>query len=367
MVYDAALRYVAYRGWSIQQLLAFFGARNSTEVYDAWVRKKRLENITDEIDDGGKLHWIGARRHDRVLIYMHGTRTSGISFVREVHVDHMIRQCRRRLLFPSESDPAPRFPQKYSVRLGKGRKSNGYHLPSVLCVSIYRLASRKNSLQSFAPCILALTPFSPFPAQLRQINAAVKHLVSKGTSPSNIVLAGDSAGANLALQFLSHTLHPFPDAAAPPALSTPLAGVLLISPWVTFGQDYPSFKEYDTKDNINRVSVKFMADLATPGIPAGKEEWFEPTQTDEGWWQGLDGKVRRVMSTAGEVECLKDPIEEFSMTRLKPNVKDFTWLVEKNGVHIDFLCDFMVGEGGKSEAYKAVVSWLVDTFKKEGS
>lgn len=105
-----------------------------------------------------------------------------------------------------------------------------------------------------------------------------------------------------------------------------------------------------------------MADLATPGIPAGQEQWFEPVKSDEAWWNGLDGKVKRVMSTAGEIECLKDPIEEFSMTRLKPNVKDFSWQVEKNGLHIDFLCDFQVKEGGKGEPYRNVISWLTDTY-----
>lgn len=210
---------------------------------------------------------------------------------------------------------------------------------------------------------IALTPFSSFPTQLRQINAAVTHVLSKGTSPSNIILTGDSAGGNLILQFLSHTLHPLPDITPPPTLSSPLAGVLLISPWVAFGQEYLSFKENDKKDNINHSSLKFMADLATPGIPTGQEQWFEPIKSDEAWWHGLDGKVKRVMSTAGEVECLKDPIEEFSMSRLKPNVKDFSWLVEKNGVHIDFLCDFQVKQGGKGEAYGKVISWLNDTFQ----
>lgn len=106
-----------------------------------------------------------------------------------------------------------------------------------------------------------------------------------------------------------------------------------------------------------------MADLATPGIPSGQEQWFEPVKSDEAWWHGLDGKVKRVMSTVGEVECLKDPIEDFAMNRLKPNVKDFSWLVEKNGLHIDFLCDFQVKEGGRSEPYRKVVDWVKDTFQ----
>lgn len=51
-----------------------------------------------------------------------------------------------------------------------------------------------------------------------------------------VFIAGDSAGGNLALAVLSHLLHSHPK--LPNDLrfkmSTPLAGALLISPWVQF-------------------------------------------------------------------------------------------------------------------------------------
>lgn len=79
-VYDITLRYIEHRGWNIRQWLFFLGARNSTEVYDAWARKNKMENLTDELEGegegGAKLHWVGPRSYERVLIYCHGKRLS---------------------------------------------------------------------------------------------------------------------------------------------------------------------------------------------------------------------------------------------------------------------------------------------------
>ncbi|KAH8977129.1 Alpha/Beta hydrolase protein [Lactarius akahatsu] len=77
----------------------------------------------------------------------------------------------------------------------------------------------------------SLASDSPVPTQLRQANAALTHLLQKGIPPSNIVIGGDSAGANLTLQLASHLLHPLVSIPAPPSLSQPFAGALLISPW----------------------------------------------------------------------------------------------------------------------------------------
>lgn len=210
----------------------------------------------------------------------------------------------------------------------------------------------------------ALTPSSPFPTQLRQATAAVKHLLAKGVSPSNLIIGGDSAGGNLALQFLSHALHPLPGIPPPPTFPSPLAGVLLISHWASFHQELPSFKRNDKKDNISCETIATFMTVSARGIEPGQEPWFEPMASDVEWWRGLGGLVTRMMSTVGEVECLRDPIEEFAKTRLGPNVGDLTCLVEKNGVHTDFLCDIAVGEGRNNAAHRDVVLWLQDTFCK---
>lgn len=53
------------------------------------------------------------------------------------------------------------------------------------------------------PSSPALVPENPFPNQLYQAFAAVQHFLDAGTSPSKLILAGDSARGNLALQIIA--------------------------------------------------------------------------------------------------------------------------------------------------------------------
>lgn len=69
--FDGVIRYIGTRRWSLRQHLAFAGAQDTSQAYDAWVRKHRADTLTDEVE-GGKLHWIGRRVYERVLVYVHG-------------------------------------------------------------------------------------------------------------------------------------------------------------------------------------------------------------------------------------------------------------------------------------------------------
>jgi acetyl esterase/lipase len=82
----------------------------------------------------------------------------------------------------------------------------------------------------------ALIPEANFPVPLLQTVTAIKHLFSRGIQPSNLILMGDSAGANLAIQVLLHIIHPLAD--LPTLFESPMedskfAGAYLMSPWLT--------------------------------------------------------------------------------------------------------------------------------------
>ena len=48
-------------------------APTSHAQYTKWCRLHRMDVIIDEVgDNGGKLMWIGEKRFDRVLLYIHG-------------------------------------------------------------------------------------------------------------------------------------------------------------------------------------------------------------------------------------------------------------------------------------------------------
>jgi acetyl esterase/lipase len=134
-------------------------------------------------------------------------------------------------------------------------------------------------------------------------------------APGNIIVTGDSAGANLVLSLLSHISHPHPSTVLPipPVhLPSPLLGAVLISPWISFDLSADSFKRNEWKDCIGieagkRWSSAFM-ECPWPHTEAS-DEYNQAITADVGWWKGL--MVGEILVTAGEEEVLVDGIRGF--------------------------------------------------------
>jgi acetyl esterase/lipase len=90
-----------------------------------------------------------------------------------------------------------------------------------------------------------LAPEHPFPAAPDDCHAAYRGLLAQGVEPGNIVLAGDSAGGNLALV----TMHRARAAGEP----MPACAVLL-SPAVDCTMGSPSMATYDGRDPLIRLA-----------------------------------------------------------------------------------------------------------------
>ena len=152
-----------------------------------------------------------------------------------------------------------------------------------------------------------------YPTQLRQGVDTLKFVVyTLNKPPSNVSIAGDSAGGNLALGVLAHLLHPHPE--IPPldiiheGRRGKLARAVLISPWASFATDWGSVKRNTKKDmlteHINQVwSRNFLG-------RRGRDGWNEALSVDGEWWNGLEDVIQEVLITAGEEEILADCIKE---------------------------------------------------------
>ncbi|KAF8263549.1 alpha/beta-hydrolase [Lactarius quietus] len=314
----AATRYVFGQNWDIHTLRSFVGVTTS-QAYQSWARSVKQEVLTDVLPEGAKLHWVGPRRdesHHKVFLYFHG---GGYVLPARPDYFHFLRSLQKAL----------------STEVGE--------------IGVAALE-------------YSLAPDSPVPTQLRQANAALTHLLQKGIPPSNIVIGGDSAGGNLTLQLASHLLHPLASIPAPPTLSEPLAGAILISPWVAYHVDAPSYVRNDGKDLVLARAYKFMGDLVELGVTPELKNHVEPQSAPAGWWSGLDGVYPRILITMGEYECLIDPIIEASGV-IGQHVKDTTTVVEPGGVHEDMIVKFAVNQGGNGKDYDATVAFLARSFR----
>ena len=223
----------------------------------------------------------------------------------------------------------------------------------------------------------ALAPEHPFPKQLRQTIAAIQHLLDSGVSPSNIIIGGDSAGGNLALQLASQLLHPHPslptlhlpshastetDTNSSGVFPEPFGGMLLISPWLEYNADAPSFVRNRARDIKPSNSWQVLGDIIRQGIVPELHNHLEPGIAPRGWWKGVGRVFPHVLITAGEHEGIVDPIQKTGVAIAK-EVKDTTVFVLPGGVHEDFIEAFAVGEGERGDDYKLVVSWLSANLK----
>lgn len=124
------------------------------------------------------------------------------------------------------------------------------------------------------------------------------------------MVAGDSAGGNLAAALLLHLGHPHP-LVPELRLTKPLCGGLLISPWVSFDTSTPSLttnaqSDYLTVPALTRAAATFVG-------PGNKHDSYsEPINAPVSWWKEVAAKAaKHMMIWGGGGEVLIDGIRTF--------------------------------------------------------
>ncbi|RDW70171.1 hypothetical protein BP5796_08568 [Coleophoma crateriformis] len=254
---------------------------NTESVYEAACKARKVAPQSEVLEDGTKAHWIGDKKAEKLIINFHG---------------------------------------------------GGYVMPAGpgMVEFMFRVVDTLSSQgKSVAVLFLAydLAPGALYPRQLQQACALLNHVVNiLSISPQNIILIGDSAGANLNLQLLSHISHPWnethPASSSPLAvkggipvvkLSAPFRGMVLISPWASFSLSDKSFKTNAYTDCIC-VPAGLQWSEAFMGSPhphtANSDYYNQPITAPASWWKDL--MVDDVLIVAGGAEVLIDGIKKFA-------------------------------------------------------
>lgn len=273
------------------------------ESYTALAKQKGFAPESVTCADGTKAFWIGSTKAEKVVIWYHGGG----------------------YCVPPDPGHLSFF---HSVVESAGGKI-------ALLVPEYTLA-----------------PYATYPHQLRQGVEVVRHVCKAlKRDPQNIIIAGDSAGANLAMGVLSHMLHPHPEI-PPLELHQPLGAAILLAPWASFRNDWPSTNYNAHKDMVsahlgNKWSATFLG---------GKEKdgYNEPMSAPEGWFEGLDEVVSEVLVLGGSDEMLVDSIR--AIAKVLEGVHSRVTTVIAEGEWHDRPINSALGRGGElSEVVKAFV------------
>ncbi|KAJ3464875.1 hypothetical protein MRS44_009661 [Fusarium solani] len=243
---------------------------STTQAMTLQCRELGVDLTTEDIPEGqgAKIHWIGDRSPQTVILYFHGLYAiegGGFSF-----------------------SPTPG------------------HI-NFIVESQQRLASHD---KPFACAFVeyGLTPMVKFPVQHIQAVAALNLLLKSGRKPSDpnqIIVAGDSAGGNLAVGVISASLHSYPGI-PPLRLDSPLKGLMAISPWIRLTRDPDSYRNDTSKEVFDPKILPMLADdLRTL---EESNEFSEPWQAASSWW--ADAPVSSILVLAGTSEAFYHDIKD---------------------------------------------------------
>lgn len=211
----------------------------------------------------------------------------------------------------------------------------GYVLPidgaqvSFLC-DIYH--QTQNPRLSILILDYSLAPEMQYPQQLCEAALLYKSLVDT-EGCSNIMLIGDSAGGNLAIELLAHIHHHHPDAVQIDAPILPHAAVIM-SPWVNL---YPPCSgSYDELDGMDIVDQKLLADWAAKFCCSDEERrtspWVSPLVANSSYWEKV--LPENTLVIWGSDEVMKDECTQWAK---QANIKNI--LEEPDAFHIASIFD----------------------------
>ncbi|KAK0213408.1 Alpha/Beta hydrolase protein [Desarmillaria ectypa] len=279
------------------------------DTYIKWTKSAGLVPVVEDLPDGAKLLWMGPKRLDKVIFYVHGGAFlfgCGPSFMQ--------------------------FFRLLQLELNKGNINIG------IALLAYKLA-----------------PDAVFPSQAIAAKNALDHLFLAGVQPQNLIIAGDSAGGNLVLQILQHIKDPRP---LIPSLTVPspsrFLGVLLISPWVCL-DGAESFKVNGKYDLISVPTYHYLGSHILCDVPEGYKAFVDPVGFG-GRPLAVDTLAHEVLVTSGEKECMHSAHKLLVGKYLKGDVQ---LAVTKgvNGVHDDVLFDLVIP--GEKEERLSPMTWVI--------
>ncbi|KAB8229953.1 putative epsilon-lactone hydrolase [Aspergillus alliaceus] len=204
-------------------------------------------------------------------------------------------------------------------------------------------------------CTYTLTPHATYPTQCCEAVEALRYVLEDvGRSPGEVLLVGDSAGANLCLAVLSHLTHPSTDMPGL-AIQGPIKGAILLSPWVSFSHRWPSVelnehKDIDTREVTARWSLEYLNGRLS-------NNYIEAVEAPEEWWN--DTQVQQTLVLAGADEVLVDPIKIW-MTKYRKSNPDTTLVIGEQECHVAPLVWPMFGDPRETQQEHALKHWLLE-------
>ncbi|EXJ70146.1 uncharacterized protein A1O5_06214 [Cladophialophora psammophila CBS 110553] len=297
----------------------------------AYCKKHELPLQTELIPEGmgAKIHWLGDRslQKCKVILYFHGT-----FYWKPLRQDVKI---------------TPSFVTKDHQKMIRNRLT--VVRPIQFVVRCSKVLQDKGERAVIAFVEYGLTPENRYPTQYLQAVRALNYVLQKDYQPADLILGGDSAGGNICLAIMSLALHAANDTLSQPTLPSPLAGVFLICPWVSFQSSSSSYRDNAAIDIVLAPQMHHWAEAFLPVALAASQRLddsvihnlVEPVSAETAWWKGFP--AQQVLMVGGDKEVFRDDIKELGKKLAGASVTTSTVICE-NQIHIECILDAQYGD-----------------------
>lgn len=201
-------------------------------------------------------------------------------------------------------------------------------------------------LSLVAQSFTGLVTQSPWPTQLRQVVGALDHVIKQGYDLSNITVVGDSVGGHEVTFLLGHLIHPHPDA-TPIKLDKPLAGMAMLSPWLCYSIETPSWKRNADGDVMPLPALlQWSGEFQKSRKRTDDGYYFEPATAPAAWWRGVENVVKDVLFTTGDAEGMFDDIvlTKNKIGEVAGKQMGLECFVQEKAAHNEALVEFACGD-----------------------
>jgi acetyl esterase/lipase len=223
--------------------------------------------------------------------------------------------------------------------------------------AIQRVFSLEYRLASSAPAVEQY----PFPTQLLDALAGYNYLVQTvGFAPEDIIISGDSAGANLALALVRYLRDnaSATDVQLPPGPG----GLILLSPWADLGTSSDNLhstlnftsSDYIRNDGGIHYAKKSFCGPHGLGM-ADTNEYISPASLNSAMKIDFKGFPRTFLVNGG-AEVLYDCIVNLKNRIVQDLGEDLEYYVAPDGIH-DYIC-FPLHEPERTDTLKAINKWV---------
>ncbi|KAI9929598.1 hypothetical protein MW887_001072 [Aspergillus wentii] len=278
-------------------------------AYESFAASRGVEPRTALWGETGKGHWVGSHHAANVLVWFHGGNYY-----------------------------APAHPAYFEF------------LHNI--VDALRLLGKDFAI--FVPSY-SLAPHAQYPIQLLEGLEVLRFLIEEESKVArNIVIGGDSAGGNLVLGILSHIAHPHPEISAGFVPDEPFAGALMLCPWVTFDQTWPSIERNKDKDCVPLLPNSTHARHFLGDMPS--DNYNEPLSAPLEWWTDLN--ARRLLLLSGEDDIMVDSHHAFARILAAANPYNTETVTVVGEGHVAPVLDLMLGDRKEFESSKVIQRWL---------